>query len=230
LSQQDTAIDFSAVLAAAVHDMKNSLCLLMQSIESLDSHTTNIDDIVSEKLATIHYEGTRLNIGLVQLLSLYRSRLKELPLNVDECFVDELVDEIVTNNQRYLNNKEVTLNTAIEEDLVCFLDEDLITLLLNDVLVNATRYAKSQILLKAYKDSNKTIFQVEDDGEGYPETMLKANSASLNNFDIRQGRTGLGLFFARMIASAHQSSNGYGHIELENGGELGGSIFRLVLP
>ena len=35
MTEKRHLIDFSTVLAAAVHDMKNSLCLLRQTIEDL---------------------------------------------------------------------------------------------------------------------------------------------------------------------------------------------------
>ena len=65
-------IDFATVLASAVHDMKNSLCMLLQSMESLQQSLAPESNSASQELARIHYEATRLNTNLLQLLSLYR--------------------------------------------------------------------------------------------------------------------------------------------------------------
>ena len=52
----------------------------------------------------------------------------------------------------------------------------------------------------------------------------------MQHYNIEKGRTGLGLFFARLIANAHTKHNVTGKISLENGGKLGGSVFTLILP
>lgn len=223
-------IDFSTVLAAAVHDMKNSLCLLRQTIEDLTKAMPTGNAEANEHLATAHYEAARLNTGLVQLLSLYRAEMENLPINVDECFVEDIVEELKANNKNYILHKKMHLEVELQDDINWYLDSDLIHLLLNDMLVNATRYSKSKILLRVGKQNGFLIFQIEDDGPGYPDSMLKATVIDIQDFDISQGRTGLGLFFARLIAEAHSNGDNRGSISLSNGGILGGSVFTLKLP
>ncbi len=72
MSGSDSSIDFATVLASAAHDMKNSLCLLIQSIDNLQQQQQQLDGNGREELSRIHYEANRLNINLLQLLSLYR--------------------------------------------------------------------------------------------------------------------------------------------------------------
>jgi K+-sensing histidine kinase KdpD len=230
MPKEDTSIDFSAVLASAVHDMKNSLCLLTQSIENLGQSIQDTDLISREHLASSHYEAARLNTGLVQLLSLYRAGLDNLPLNIDEYDIEDLIENLVGTNESYLNHKNMILEVNQSADLVWYLDADLISILLNDVLINAMRYSQKNILLSVYVDDQQLVFKVEDDGPGYPESMLKANTINMQHFDIGQGRTGLGLFFARLIAQAHTKGQTKGTISLKNGGSLGGSVFILTLP
>lgn len=189
---QDESIDFSAVLGAAVHDMKNSLCLLMQSIENLEQSLSETDPLSRDHLASAHYEAARLNTGLVQLLSLYRAGLDNLPVNIDEHYIEDLVDDLLSNNQNYLNHKNMILEVNQTADLVWYLDIDLISILLNDVLINAMRYSKKKILLNIYTQDQKLVFEVKDDGPGYPQSMLQTNDFSMQHFDISQGRTGLG--------------------------------------
>jgi hypothetical protein len=60
--------------------------------------------------------------------------------------------------------------------------------------------------------------------------MLENNENSMTNFNLTAGRTGLGLFFAHLIAKAHQNQGKTGRIELSNGGRYGGGVFKLYLP
>jgi signal transduction histidine kinase len=230
MTKQNHIIDFSTVLGAAVHDMKNSLGLLRQTIEELSKTISQENSKAKVFLAIAHYESARLNTGVVQLLSLYRAELENLPINVDECFVEVLLEELVANNESYIQHKNKRLTVEQEDGLSWFIDADLVQLLLNDMLVNATRYSENAISLKCFKADGFLVFEIEDDGPGYPDNMLQATKSEMPDFDISQGRTGLGLFFARMIALAHSNANRLGIIELENNGSLGGSVFRLKLP
>lgn len=223
-------IDFSSVLAAAVHDMKNSLCLLIQSIESLAENLPPENSQANEKVASVHYEATRLNTNLVQILSLYRAELDQLPVTIDECFIDDLFEDVMSSVRIYMEQKNLLVTINVENDISWYLDRELIFMLINDVLINAMRYGTSQIILNAAVRDETLVITVEDDGPGYPSSMLEKSTADLAGFDLSQGRTGLGLFFARLIANAHVNNNHCGEISLNNGGTLGGSVFEVKLP
>ncbi|WP_416308456.1 sensor histidine kinase [Neptunicella sp. SCSIO 80796] len=222
--------DFSTILACAVHDMKNSLCLLLQSIETLGDEIGDSDDSVSDRLASIHYEASRLNTSLMHILSLYRAGREQLPLNIDEHYLEDVVDDVIATNQKYIDNKRMLLSIEHQQEITWYLDNELICLLLNDILINAIRYSKQHILIKTYVQDDYLCIQVEDDGSGYPQSMLDANNSEMQDFDISTGRTGLGLYFARMIALAHERNGKTGEILMENGGTYGGSVFTLKLP
>lgn len=64
--------DFSAILASSAHDMKNSLCLLIQLIEEVSEQVPQ--GSATENMAKVHYEAQRINSGLIQLLTLYRDQ------------------------------------------------------------------------------------------------------------------------------------------------------------
>ncbi|MCW8092268.1 sensor histidine kinase [Alteromonas sp. ASW11-130] len=223
-------IDFSSVLAAAVHDMKNSLCLLIQSIENLSDSIPKELDEAHCQVANVHYEASRLNMNLVQMLSLYRAQLETLPTTVDEHFIADLFEDVTGSNALYSNQRKVSIDVNVDSELRWYLDGDLIYMLINDVVVNALRYGTSRIRLSAKVENSHLVISVEDDGPGYPEEMLINSNTELSDFHVSQGRTGLGLFFARLIAAAHTRGKNCGTIALSNGGDLGGSVFVVNLP
>lgn len=236
LTGSSKQINFSSVLAAAVHDMKNSLCLLIQSIEELSHSIDASNKIASRQVADVHYEATRLNTSLVQLLSLYRAQLDNLPITVDECFVADLLADVMDAVSIYHQQKAFSVTIDCDENLSWYLDSELIYLLVNDAVINALRYGQSRIHIAAKQEDGRLCISVEDDGSGYPATMLDKCQTELAEFTLSEGRTGLGLFFARMIASAHTRAAGgnesqvKGEIILTNGGFLGGSVFMVKIP
>jgi K+-sensing histidine kinase KdpD len=225
-----STIDFSTVLAAAVHDMKNSLFLLIQSIENLNQTLDPENEQARNQVASVHYEATRLNTNLVQILSLYRAELERLPITVDECFIKDLIEDIIGSNALYMDQKGIRIEIEIDDDLSWYLDSELVFILVNDVIINAMRYGTSIIKISAELVDDYLALRIEDDGPGYPDSMLNKSHDELADFELSQGRTGLGLFFAKLIASAHSQHERYGSIELSNGGALGGSVFQVKIP
>ncbi|MBU2967904.1 HAMP domain-containing histidine kinase [Pseudoalteromonas sp. C2R02] len=226
---KETEIDFSTVLGASMHDMKNSLCMLLQSIDLINEKIDH-DNQTRAELAQIHYEIARVNSNLLQLLALYKNNNKNFPLNVEEHYIDELVDELWAKNEMYIDNKQITCTCDVEEELAWFFDLDLVSNLLNDILVNALRYTKSKILITAKIVDKVLEINIYDDGNGYPDLMLNSPTDKMSSTNLINNRTGLGLYFANLIANAHETNNLRGSIELNNGGLLGGSIFTLKIP
>nr|WP_136252384.1 HAMP domain-containing sensor histidine kinase [Ningiella ruwaisensis] len=223
-------VDFSSVIAVAIHDMKNSLSLLMQSIEQMSDVIPKEVTQAHNSLNSVHYEANRMNTTLVQVLSLYRAELNALPVNIDEVFIAELFDEIVETNAIYTKQQNIKVNLSVDEDLSWYLDRELIYLLLHDVLINAVRYGCKNISITADVRDDYLVVKVEDDGPGYPDSMLAMSSKVLDQHCISEGRTGLGLFFARLMAQTHKNGGKRGSIELANSKDTGGSIFTLRLP
>ncbi|MDG6098525.1 HAMP domain-containing histidine kinase [Alteromonas sp. ZYF713] len=226
----DSQFDFSTVLAAAVHDMKNSLNLLVQSVEQIVSTLPPELTETRSQIVDLHYEANRMNTGLVQILSLYRANRETLPVMIDQCFINELLEDIVLSNQLYASQKNITIKNHCIDELAWYLDADLMYLLINDVLINALRYGKSDIIINAYQQDGYLVVKVEDDGNGYPDHMLVTVDTKPSDFNVTQGRTGLGLYFAHLIARAHAKSEKQGFITLSNGGTLGGGVFEVNIP
>lgn len=229
-SESKELVDFSSVIAVAIHDMKNSLSLLMQSIEQMSGVIPQENQQAHSGLNSVHYEANRMNTTLVQVLSLYRAEMDALPVNIDEVFIAELCEEIIESNAMYTEQQGINVSINVDDDLSWYLDRDLIYLMLHDVLINAVRYGCKNIQFNVRIENKHLIINVEDDGPGYPATMLEMSSKVLDQHCISQGRTGLGLFFARLIAHTHKNQDKRGSITLSNSPTSGGSIFTLTLP
>lgn len=225
-------IEFSSVLASSVHDMKNSLCMLIQSIENLSVKAEQKGDSkeYGMDLSQLHYEASRINSGLMQILALYRIEKHQFPLTIEEVFVTDLLEELIEKNSLYKKNMGIELTLNSEPDLTWELDRDLISYLVNDVLVNALRYTKDKILLSTAIQEGALEIRISDNGDGYPESVLKQRPMTQYQFNPNLGRSGLGFYFAQLIASAHNKRGLPGQIEIENNKDETGATFTLRLP
>jgi len=224
-------LDFSTILATNVHDIKNALFMLLQSIEHLDK-ADNLTADQHKSFARLHQQASSVNSTFMQLLSLYRDEQKQLPIYIEENSVHELFDDLMDRHRLYLNTHDINVNISVEKGLHGFYDADLIFYLLSDIFVNALRHAKSKINIRAYYKQPFLTFNIEDDGEGYPCDILDDNHKEneFYNFNPNEGNSGLGLIFAKKIAQAHKSNDLIGEIELQNKTDMTGSMFTLRLP
>ncbi|WP_413693290.1 hypothetical protein [Psychromonas sp. KJ10-2] len=71
-------LDFSTMLATSIHDMKNSLAMVLQSIEDLDL-ADNLTTTQHKSVSNLHYQTSRINSTLMQLLALYREEKNNCP-------------------------------------------------------------------------------------------------------------------------------------------------------
>ncbi|SEQ02163.1 Histidine kinase-, DNA gyrase B-, and HSP90-like ATPase [Ectothiorhodospira magna] len=225
-------LDFSTVLAISIHDMKNSLNLLLGSLDDLLEAEQQRPCVDSERLALLRYEVRRVNDTLIQLLALYRSVKGIYQPQFMPVSVHDLLESYWLNNKALMDYRRVECIVECDPDLVWTLDRYLVNSLLENVVNNTVRYTRQRIHMSARMDGHWLVIRVDDDGPGFPKAMLGRQALREGaRLDPQQGRTGLGLYFCALVADLHAGDDGgSGFVELSNGGELGGGCFTLRLP
>jgi hypothetical protein len=229
MSENNDKLDFSMILASAVHDMKNSLSMLLSALSALESRYPKPNDEDNKQRAILQYEASRLNSALVQLLGLYKLDNQQLPVNINYIDVEDFLYDQIAQYEPLLKSKNIAIEIEVDDELDACFDQDLVASVINNILGNAIRYTQQKIKLTAYYE-NGLVFEIADDGVGYPNEMIEKQQNYIKSIDYSTGSTGLGLYFASKIAELHKNKGRCGSIELANGGELGGGIFRLKLP
>ncbi|MBF0519488.1 MAG: HAMP domain-containing histidine kinase [Nitrospirae bacterium] len=224
-------IDFATIIASAVHDMKNSLSMLLNYLDDVVDYFKEIDVPEAVQLTHLHYEAKRVNNNLIQLLSLYRLDKSMYSLNITYNSINELFNDLVIQNKTMLDYKNISVETECEDDLFWFFDLDMISGVLNSTMNNSFRYTKSKLRLVAEVEDGYLKISIEDDGGGYPKNLIDATSNHREkSIDFTSGSTGLGLFFAEIVADYHTNKDKRGYINLCNTCSLGGGCFSLYLP
>ena len=223
-------MQFSDVLASSVHDIKNSLGLVMNTLDRiLSDPDTRIGDPRSAKV--LQLEAQRANSNLVQLLSLYKLEKQQLAVNLLEHNVEDFLDEILAENAALMHSLGVEIETDCDVDFNAYFDENLVRGVLNSVVGNAERYTRDRIRLCAGEEDGYAVFRVEDNGNGFPGHMLDhAVEAPQSGENSDKSHTQLGLYFASEVARLHKAGDREGYIRLRNGVNLEGGCFELWLP
>lgn len=230
MTKNDTQPDVSVFLASAVHDMKNSITMLIGFLEKTLEGTEPSAFPGYRDMAHMLYETRRINDNLVQLLTLYKVGNDLYPFDPAPHPLDDFIEEVVSQNDPLLRSKGITLEVEQEADVHWHFDEDLIGGVINHALNNAIHYTSDRVRLVARVVDDFLELRVEDNGSGYPRNMLELGVAAAQGVDFASGSTGLGLYFSSAAARLHNSRGKTGAILLENGGAWGGGCFVVRLP
>ena len=229
MNSPESSPDISVFLASSVHDMKNSISILIGSMEKI---LVGSDPERPEFREMTHmmYETKRINSNLIQLLTLYKLGNHLYPFSPEDWVLEDFVEETVSQHQPLLGFRGIQFEAVVESDLVWPFDGDLVGGVIGHALNNAIHYTRSKVRLVVRQSEAGLEMRVEDDGSGYPQKMLDEGAAVMQGVDFQGGSTGLGLYFSAMAARLHRNRGRHGAIRLENGGAWGGGCFVLTLP
>lgn len=228
---KETRLDFSTVLASSVHDMKNSLSVLINHLDEVVETLEDTNPSSSKLVSQLQYEAKRVNNNLIQLLSLYRLDNSLYSLNISHTPLYDLIEEVVSQNMSLMEYKGIGIEIDCPDDLSWFFDKELVSGVLSSTLNNSFRYTKDLLRVSACEKDSYLSICIEDNGDGYPESMIGGGSGSnARQISFTKGSTGLGLYFADMVAKFHKNKEREGYISMANGGILGGGIFCICLP
>lgn len=204
-------MDLSSRLASTVHDVKNKLQLISSTADNL---TQSPDDTVRETGISILRGLMDVNEELVALLGLYKLAESKIVFS-QEVFVFDLLSACTTYTPSNLEAK-----VECDDDLVGFFDENLVRSVIFDAFHNGVKFAKSRIVLAAVKQGRGIVISIEDDGPGF---------RGAEKMKDKKG-TGLGLYFADQVATAHRNHGEDGSVDLLSSVKLGGARFSMYLP
>ena len=228
MNSNEQTIPFSTVLASTVHDMKNALSLIMNSLEDITDKLNQVDPD-NPKAALLRYETSRVNGLLMQLLALYKAEQKQLPLNINYYNVYDFIEEQILSQDELLKSKNIDVSFEVDDELEWAFDSELLAIVVSNVITNSVRYTKSSITLSAKVTDDMLLININDDGPGFPEMMLNTQNDVILGINQNTGSTGLGLYFAGQVASMHRRGTNKGRIHLSNMVNSGGK-FSIQIP
>jgi len=229
-----TEMELSDLFASAVHDIKNSLGVAVNTLEELDDASADCNEGVRRRIAQLNYEMRRANNVLVQLLTIYKAEARTYPVSPSYEVIADLLDELLLYQEPTARHRGVAIGTRCPEQLCWFVDRELAVGLVGNAVNNALRYARERVEVTAEQSGEWLEIRIEDDGAGFPEAMLGSSGGYAvrhpGGTDFMTGSTRLGLYFAHLAAQMHTNKGRVGETRIENGGSLGGGTLIVRLP
>jgi len=222
--------DASLFLASSVHDMKNSISVLQDTIRRLLAKAAPDESGEYHEMSQMLYETQRINGNLIQLLALYKLGNHLYPFSPEDWLLDDFVAETLSQHLPLLPSRQIALEVEIDSDCYWEFDADLVNGIVVHAMNNAVQYTRDALHLQIAPVDDALEIRIEDNGRGFPQHMVDDGIAAMRGINFSTGSTGLGLYFAAVVAQMHCNRKERGSIRLENGGKLGGGCFILRLP
>lgn len=218
------------LLRAISHDLRTPLTSISGNASNLLSNGNSFDEATKKQLYTDIYDDSMWLINLVEnLLSVTRLDEGKLNLNITE----DLVDDVISEALHHVNRKSVEHHISVqskEDYLLAKMDAKLMVQVIINIVDNAIKYTPkgSDILIKTWKQEDKAMISIADNGDGIPDDM-KARVFDMfysgaNKIADSRRSLGLGLSLCRSIVNAHG-----GKIAVSDNTPHG-TVFTVILP
>jgi signal transduction histidine kinase len=217
-------------LASSVHDMKNSVTLLLSGLEKTLGSPGAAKLSTYSELIQANHEAKRIHNQLVQLLAAYKLDHKIYPFDPQYICLADFLSALNDQYAGLLKMHDIALEIDADPDLYWYFDEDLVSGVIGNAINNAMRYTRDRIVIGAEELDKKLILRIEDNGAGYPSQFIRQQGNFVQGVNFHEGNTGLGFYFSMLVARMHRNHDRVGIFELKNGGSLGGACFILQLP
>jgi two-component system, NtrC family, sensor histidine kinase HydH len=205
--------------AAMSHEVRTPLGILRSSADLLLREPALTAD-GREVLGFIISETERLN----KLVSTLIDAAKPRTPNFNPIDLTQLIYHVVALLQNQAQAKQVRISFAQGEVMTIWADQDQMTQVLMNLLINAIQILPEHGIVEIHldKQGNNMVLSVSDNGPG----IRVQNQAQVFEpfFTQRAGGVGLGLAVVRQIVQSH-----HGEITYRNSA-LGGAEFTIVLP
>lgn len=214
------------------HEFKTPLATISLAVDALKNEKVINDRTKTEYFSgIIKEENKRMNKQVETILQAALLDKQQLQLNLKTLHAHDLINTAVNNMKLPLEEKQGMLEVSLEADNDFIIaDEVHFTNLINNLLDNAVKYSKDNLIIKLCTQNINNHFRIkiEDNGIGMNKETLhrifeKFYRAHTGNIHNVKG-FGLGLSYVKTIVSAHR-----GKIKADS--TLGkGSCFTIDMP
>ncbi len=194
------------------HELRTPLTLILGPLEDLMRTESNSSSKFA-RISMIYRNASRLRELTNQILEFRKTETQNRKLCVQFNSLETIVRESVLHFSESNNNKRLQITHEFRtEDMLCWHDREIISIILNNLLSNAIKYTEQgKIILSVHEESSEgvdyIILTVSDTGEGIPEKELPHifNRYYQIRKEQQNSGTGIGLALVKNLADLHQA-------------------------
>jgi len=209
--------------AALSHEMRTPLARVRFAMAVLEGE---VDESLHGQLRAVNTDVQQIDELISDMLDYARLDHPGLRMNLQEVTLEPWLRQVTAACPPHEKTLEYVREGGIE---TAWMEPRLMELALNNLLVNALRYAKQRVRIEVTRDHDVYRITVEDDGDGIPEADRAAVFRAFARLDTSRNREtggfGLGLAIVARIASLHR-----GRVIAGSSRALGGARLAMEWP
>lgn len=193
--------------AAFSHDLRNPVTVLKGTVKLLRQGTADEQAIDRLESYTLRIEQYIEAMSSIQ-------RLEQMPVRISECSYSLLRSELEDTAKLLAGTLELSISTP-DQGILPF-DHGLFLTVAENLIGNAVRFAKGNILIDLKQQGNFLYLSVTDDGPGYPDKLIQNGPKPFEKRKEDSAHFGMGLYSSQMLCSKHggtlllENKKGYG--------------------
>ena len=205
------------------HELRTPLARVRFALEVLREPASAAE--YESALASIGQDVTELDELIDMSLTYARLEYSSLQSNLEPTVLAVWFDGQVNDATLLYTGREIVAQVEIDRLLRVTMDKRLMSYAMRNLLRNASKYARSRIIVGlAVRHGNVEIF-VEDDGAGIPQEERERIFDAFVRLDRQTGGYGLGLAITHQVLRAHR-----GRIVVTDPLTLSGARFEMSWP
>lgn len=196
-----------AFVADASHELRTPLAIMSAEIQvALD--VARDASVYRDALTSLDAQSARVVRLADDLLILARADQGRLPVRLEPLDVATAVADSAARFDARIAQAELHMDVTTDADLFVAADELRFGQLLDNLVENALRHARTTISVSARRMDGTIVVRIADDGLGFP---LQFVARAFDRFAVADesrtdGHSGLGLSIVRVIADAHHAT------------------------
>jgi PAS domain S-box-containing protein len=219
-------------LATLSHELRNPLNAVVGYAEILlRSKETRQHELVAKAAETIRRNALAQTRLVSDLLDLSRLQMGKLSLELQPVSLSTILADAIDTVRDEANAKALSLEVAIESDVVVEGDPIRLGQIAWNLLNNAVKFtpAKGTVGIELKRTSHAAVFVVSDNGQGIGNEFLPHVFEIFRQGDAssvrRQGGMGIGLALVKQLAELHR-----GEVKVDSQGIGHGATFTVTVP
>jgi two-component system cell cycle sensor histidine kinase PleC len=201
----------SEFLANMSHELRTPLNAIIGFSEMIQAGTFGPlgSDRYEEYINDIHTSGNFLLNVINDILDMSKIEAGHFSLDREQIDLCPLINETVRMISLQADEKNITVETRIEDAMQLYADRRAVKQVLINLLSNAVKFTShnGHITVRARKTGSALFMTIQDTGVGIPKSALKKIGQPFeqveNQFTKTHSGSGLGLAITRSLAELH---------------------------
>ena len=189
--------------ASVAHDLRTPITVLKGYLDYLEKNIPQdklTEDMLLDTVSSMQGAVNRLELYVESVRDI--EKIENIEIEKRSENVKLLLNELRSNVRQLTEDKEIIISNDITVDKIQ-IDKGVFFRILENLLLNALRYAEKQVSINLTHKKDFLILTVKDDGKGFSAADLEKATTVFYSNDKEKQHFGIGLSVCKILCEKH---------------------------